>query len=86
LWYRSNWSRYICGIYARYVKKTCAAHTIKLVIKRIEKQIDVQKNRKRKYINLFAELITHEEYQDSIEANNKELAELIEEKMNFLHF
>ncbi|QYY44434.1 DUF4368 domain-containing protein [Aneurinibacillus thermoaerophilus] len=52
---------------------------------KINKQIDVLKNRKRKYINLLADgIITHEEYQDSIEANNKELTELMEKKNQLL--
>lgn len=54
-------------------------------IDKIDKQIEVQKNRKRKYINLLAdELITYDDYQDSIALNNKDLTELVEKKNEFL--
>ena len=56
-------------------------------IDKINKQIDVLKKRKRKYINLLAdEEITKEEYQDSIEDNNHELAELVTQKNELLSF
>jgi len=55
-------------------------------INKINKQMDVLKNRNRKFINLLAdETITHEEHQESIEANNDEITDLMERKMNFLH-
>ncbi|MBB5149008.1 hypothetical protein [Ureibacillus thermosphaericus] len=47
--------------------------------------MDVLKNRKRKFINLLADgIITHEEYQESIEATNKDLTELTEQKNELL--
>ncbi|MEN0648327.1 hypothetical protein NSQ82_04675 [Caldifermentibacillus hisashii] len=54
-------------------------------INKINKQMDVLKNRKRKFINLLADgMITHEEYQESIEATNKDLTELMEQKNELL--
>ncbi|WP_368993788.1 hypothetical protein NSQ45_04485 [Caldifermentibacillus hisashii] len=48
-------------------------------------QFSVLKNRKRKFINLLADgIITHEEYQESIEATNKDLTELMEQKNKLL--
>jgi superoxide dismutase len=53
----------------------------------INKKIDVLKNRKRRYINLLADgIITHEEYQESIEANNEEITELVEKRNELLTF
>ena len=54
-------------------------------INKINKQMDVLKNRKRKFINLLADgIITNEEYQESIEATNKDLTELMELKNELL--
>ncbi|MDL0420803.1 recombinase family protein [Caldibacillus thermoamylovorans] len=54
-------------------------------INKINKQMDVLKNRKRKFINLLADgIITNEEYQESIEATNKDLTELMEQKNELL--
>ena len=54
-------------------------------INKINKQMDVLKNRKRRFINLLADgMITYEEYQESIEATNKELTELMEQKNELL--
>ncbi|WAA12619.1 recombinase family protein [Fervidibacillus halotolerans] len=74
----------------KYIKKmerkskSTKSHSQKKINK-INKQMDVLKNRKRKFINLLADgIITHEEYQESIEATNKELTELIEQKNELL--
>jgi site-specific DNA recombinase len=48
---------------------------------KLDKQIDIIKGRKRKYINMLAEeIITQEEYREIVEANNIEINELAEKK------
>lgn len=50
-------------------------------LSKFDKQIDLIKSRKRKYINMLAEeIISHEDYRENVEANNIELAELVEKK------
>jgi site-specific DNA recombinase len=52
---------------------------------KLEKQIDLIKSRKRKYINMLAEeIISHADYRENVEANNIEMAELVEKKNELL--
>ncbi|OIJ16539.1 recombinase family protein [Anaerobacillus alkalidiazotrophicus] len=52
---------------------------------KIEKQINIIKDRKRKYINMLAgELITQEEYREIVESNNIEIKELADKKNDLL--
>ena len=48
---------------------------------KIDKQLEIIKERKRKYINMLAEeIITQEEYRENVEANNIEINELVGKK------
>lgn len=52
---------------------------------KLNKQIDMLKNRKKKFIKMLAdEKIQHDEYLDMIEDNNTELAQLVEKKNELL--
>jgi DNA invertase Pin-like site-specific DNA recombinase/ssDNA-binding Zn-finger/Zn-ribbon topoisomerase 1 len=52
---------------------------------KVEKQVNIIKGRKRKYINMLAEeIITQEEYREIVEANNIEIKELVEKKTDLL--
>ncbi|NYE09598.1 vacuolar-type H+-ATPase subunit I/STV1 [Bacillus niacini] len=54
-------------------------------LEKLEKQIDLIKSRKRKYINMLAEeIISHVDYRENVEANNIEMAELVEKKNELL--
>lgn len=54
-------------------------------LEKIDKQLEIIKGRKRKYINMLAEeIITQEEYRENVEANNIEINELSEKKNDFL--
>ncbi|MEH7226180.1 hypothetical protein V7112_20390 [Bacillus sp. JJ1566] len=51
----------------------------------LDKQNDSIKDRKRKYINLLAkEIISKEDYPESVEVNNIEIDNLIEKKNDLL--
>ncbi|MEH7272247.1 recombinase zinc beta ribbon domain-containing protein [Neobacillus vireti] len=50
-------------------------------LEKLEKQIDLIKSRKRKYINMLAEeIISQEEYRENVEANNTEINELVKKR------
>lgn len=52
---------------------------------KLNKQIEVLKKRKRKYINLLAdEHISHDEYRENVEVNNIEIDKLVQEKNELL--
>ncbi|ART78516.1 recombinase family protein [Sutcliffiella horikoshii] len=52
---------------------------------KIDKQLDIIKGRKRKYINMLAEeIISHEDYRESVEFNNIEKNKLVEKKNELL--
>ncbi|MDI6590850.1 MULTISPECIES: hypothetical protein [Bacillus] len=52
---------------------------------KINKQIEVLKTRKKKFINMLAdEKIKHDEYLEMVEDNNNELAQLVEKKNEML--
>ncbi|MEH7154714.1 recombinase family protein [Neobacillus drentensis] len=54
-------------------------------LEQIDKQLEIIKGRKRKYINLLAEeIITQEEYRENVEANNIEINELAKKKNELL--
>jgi site-specific DNA recombinase len=54
-------------------------------LEKIDKQLEIIKGRKRKYINMLAEeIITHEEYRENVEANNIEINDLAEKKNDLL--
>ncbi len=52
---------------------------------KVEKQVNIIKGRKRKYITMLAEeIITQEEYREIVEANNIEIKALVEKKTDLL--
>jgi site-specific DNA recombinase len=54
-------------------------------LEKIEKQMDIIKGRKRKYINMLAEeIISNQDYLENVEANNIEINELVEKKNDLL--
>ena len=54
-------------------------------LEKIDKQLEIIKGRKRKYINMLAEeIITQEEYRENVEANNIEINELAKKKNELL--
>lgn len=54
-------------------------------LEKLEKQIELIKSRKRKYINMLAEeIISHADFRENVEANNIEMAELVEKKNELL--
>lgn len=64
-------------------KKT--KQSIQKQLEKLDKQLEIIKDRKRKYINMLAEeIITQEEYRDNVEANNIEINELAEKKNDLL--
>jgi site-specific DNA recombinase len=55
-------------------------------LEKLDKQINSVKERKRKYINLLAEdIISKENYRESVEANNIEINNLVEKKNDLLN-
>jgi len=62
-------------------ESTKSKQSLQRQIVKLDKQIDSIKDRKRKYINLLAEeIISKEDYRESVEVNNIEIDNLIEEK------
>ncbi|WP_265416823.1 recombinase zinc beta ribbon domain-containing protein [Alkalihalobacillus deserti] len=52
---------------------------------KIEKQVNLIKGQKRKYINMLAEeIITQKEYREIVDANNIEIKELVKKKTDLL--
>ncbi|WP_096187054.1 recombinase family protein [Evansella halocellulosilytica] len=60
------------------VKSKKSKVSIQKQINKVTKQIEILRNRKRKFVNMLAdELITHEDYRDNVEANNIEINDLV---------
>lgn len=58
---------------------------IKQKLDRLNKQMDVLKNRKKNFIKMLAdEKIKHDEYLEMVEDNNNELAQLVDKKNNMI--
>lgn len=74
----------------QYLKKLEAQskkskQSIQKQLEKLDKQLEIIKRRKRKYINMLAEvIITQEEYRENVEANNIEINELAEKKNDLL--
>ncbi|MEH7076954.1 recombinase family protein [Neobacillus drentensis] len=67
------------------IKAIESKNTLKKQMDKINKQIDILKKRKSKFINLLAdELISHEDYRENIEVNNGEIDELVQKKNELL--
>jgi site-specific DNA recombinase len=67
------------------VKSKKSKNDIQKQIDKVNKQLDVLKNRKSKFITLLAdELITHEDYRENVEANNSDIDELVRKKNELL--
>jgi site-specific DNA recombinase len=66
-------------------ESTKSKQNLQKQLEKLDKQIDSIKDRKRKYINLLAEeIISKEDYRESVEVNNIEIDNLIEKKNNLL--
>mgnify|MGYP001290572525 CR=1 FL=1 len=66
-------------------ESTKSKQSLQRQIVKLDKQIDSIKDRKRKHINLLAEeIISKEDYRESVAVNNREIDNLIEEKNDLL--
>ncbi|MEH7237899.1 recombinase family protein [Bacillus sp. JJ1562] len=74
----------------QYVKQlenesTKSKQNLQKQLGKLDKQINSVRDRKRKYINLLAEeIITKEDYRESVEANNNEIKNLVDKKNDLL--